>query len=104
MHNRRRFRMLGVGKRRRGVVLGLQGSQPGACIFMSLQVRFRPGDGRLRRIVFRGTAAGGSRRGRGHNGLARVAHFLYRRRRSAAKQTGNSDQYKNDPRHRRQRH
>ena len=95
--SRRRFCMLGVGKRRRRVMLGLQGGQTGARVFMSLQVRFRPGNGRLRGIVFRGTAADGPRRGCGHNGLARVAHFLYRRRRSAAKQTGNPDQNKNEP-------
>jgi hypothetical protein len=99
-NSRRRFCMLSVGKRGPRVVLGLQGSQTGAREFMSLQVRFRPGNGRLRCIVFRGTAAGGTRRGRGNNGLARVAHFLYGRRRTAAKQTGNSNQHKNDPRHR----
>jgi len=89
--------MLGVGERSGGVVLGLQRSQTGTPVLLSLQVRFRPGNGRLRCIVFRGTAAGCARGGGGDNGLPRIAHFLYRRRRSAAKQTGNPDQNKNEP-------
>ena len=89
--------MLGVGERGGGVVLGLQRSQTSTPVLPSLQVRFRPGNGRLRCIVFRGTAAGCACCCGGNNGLPRITHFLYRRRRSAAKQTGNPDQNKYEP-------
>ncbi len=96
-NSHRRFRMLGVGEGGSGVVLGLQRSQASTPVLLGLQVHFSPGNGRLRCIVFRGAAADCARGGGGDNGLPRIAHFLYRRRRSAAKQTGNPDQNKNEP-------
>jgi len=96
-NSRRRFCVLGVGERSSSMVLGLQRSQPSPTELLSLQVRFRSRNGRLRCSVFRGTASGCTGCGGGDNGLPRVAHFLHRRRRSAAKQTGNSDQDKNEP-------
>jgi hypothetical protein len=94
------FGVLGVGKRNGGMVLGLQSGQTRPCIFLRLQMRFRPGDGCLRCIVFRRTAAGRARRGSGHNGLPGVAHFLHGWSRSAAEQTENTDQDHKEPRHR----
>ena len=94
---RRRFCVLGVGECRSSMVLGMQRGQSSSTELLSLQVRFRSRNGRLRCSVFRGTAAGCTGGGGGGNGLPRVAHFLHRRRRSAAKQTGNSDQDKNEP-------
>jgi hypothetical protein len=96
-NSRRRFCVLGVGECSSGMVLGLQRSQSSSTELLSLQVRFRSRNGRLRCSVFGGTAAGCTGCGGGDNGLPRVAHFLHRRRRSAAKQTGNSDQDKYEP-------
>lgn len=100
----RRFCVLGVGERSRGMVLGLHRRQSSSPVLLCLQVRLRPCDGCLRRIVFGGTAAGCTRRRSRDNRLASVAHFLYWRRSSAAEQTGDTNQDKNEPRHRMQRH
>ncbi len=89
--------MLGVGQRRGGVVLGMQRGETGPRVFLRLQVQFRSGNGRLRCIVFRRTAGSCTGRGGGHNRLARVAHFLYRRPHSATEQTDDTDQNNNEP-------
>jgi len=92
--------VLGVGERGGCVVLGLQSCQTGPCIFLRLQVLFRPANGRLRGVVFR-RAAGDCARGRsGDDSLPRVAHFLHRRSRLAAEQTDDTDQNNHEPRHR----
>jgi hypothetical protein len=100
----RRFGVRGVGERRSGMVLGLQRGQTSSPVLMSLQMRFSSGNRRLCCIVFWRTAAGCARRRGGDNGLPGVAHFLHRRRRSAAEQTGDTDQDKNEPQHSVQRH
>jgi hypothetical protein len=92
-----RFGVLGAGKRGGRMVLGLQGRETGSCIFLCLQVCFRPGNGRLRRIVFRRAAGSCPRRGGGHDSLPRVAHFLDRGTHSAAEQTDDTNQYNNEP-------
>ena len=74
-----RFCVLGIGQRRGGMVLGLQRCETGSLVFLRLQVRFRPGNGGLRCIVLRRATRSGTGGGGGHNCLARVAHFLYRR-------------------------
>ena len=89
--------MLGVGKRRGGMVLGLQRGETGTRVFLRLQVRFRSGNGRLRRIVFRRTAGSCTGGGGGHNRLARVAHFLHRWPYSATQQTDDTDQNNHEP-------
>jgi len=96
--------MLGVGECRSRVMLGLQRSEAGPRIFLRLQVRFRADDGGLSRIIFRRTTATRAGSGGGHDGLASVAHFLHGRPHLAAKQTGNSGENNNEPRHRVARH
>ena len=100
----RRFSVLGVGERHRRMVFGLLCRQSSAAVLLCLQVRFCSCNRRLRRIEFGGTASGRTRRRSCDNRLASVAHFLYWRRSSAAEQTGDTDQDKNEPRHRMQRH
>jgi hypothetical protein len=95
-----RFGVLGVGERGGGMVLGLQSGQTGPRIFLRLQVRFRSGNGGLRRSVFGRAAAGGAGVGSGHDCLSSVAHFLHGRSRLATEQTDDTDQDNNEPRHR----
>jgi hypothetical protein len=96
--------MLRIGERRRGMMFGLQCSQARTSIFLCLQVRFRAHYCRLSSIIFRRTTASRARGGGCHDRLASVAHLLHGRPHLAAKQTGNSDQNKNEPSHRVARH
>ncbi len=89
--------MLGVGKRRGVMALGLQRGETRPRIFLRLQVRFRSGNGRLRCMVFRRTTGSCTGGGGGHNRLARVAHFLHRRPHSATEQTDDTDQNNHEP-------
>ena len=89
--------MLGIGERGGGMVLGLQCRQTGSFILLCLQVRFRAGDGRLRRSVLRRAAARCAGVGSGDDRLARIAHFLHRRSRLAAEQTDDTEQNNHEP-------
>ena len=99
-----RLGVLGIGERGGGMVLGLQCGQTGPLVFLRLQVRFRPGNGRLRRSVLRRGATRRAGVGSGHDGLPRVTHFLYRRSGLATEQTDDTDQNNHEPRHRVARH
>jgi hypothetical protein len=92
-----RLGVLGIGERGGRMVLGLQCRQTGSFILLCLQVRFRPGDGRLRRSVFRRGAARRAGVGRGHDCLPRVTHFLYGRSGLATEQTDHTDQNNHEP-------
>jgi hypothetical protein len=96
--------MLGVGEGRRGVMFGLQGREAGSRKFLRLQMRFCSHDRGLGGIVFGRTATGCAGGGSGHNSLAGIAHFLHRGSHLTAKQTDNSSQNNNEPRHRVARH